>query len=39
MGRVDQRRLDPDLPQQIAPPRRTRSQDKLLGPGVSHRHG
>jgi hypothetical protein len=38
MGRVDQRRLDPDLPEQIAPPRRTRSQDKLLRPGVSHRH-
>jgi hypothetical protein len=38
MGRVDERRLDPDLPQQIAPPRRTRSQDKLLGPGVTHRH-
>ena len=32
------RELDPDLPEQVAPPRRTRSQDKLLEPGVSHRH-
>jgi hypothetical protein len=38
VGRIDEDRLYTDLTQQVAPPFRSRCQDKLLRPGLVSRH-